>query len=92
MRSVGAASNAIRGQCNDTDRATAALLSDLADRGLLDEKELHRSGGYERLYDLSVDEMELHDLKERHADRFRAMKAEYEAWAATMLPYKEEFL
>ena len=28
---------AIRGQCNDTDRATAALLSDLADRGLLDE-------------------------------------------------------
>ena len=51
----------------------------------------YRSGAYERLYDLSVDEMELHDLKDRHAERFRTMRAEYEAWAATMLPYKEEF-
>ncbi len=33
----GGLPNAIRGQCNDTDRATGALLSDLADRGLLDE-------------------------------------------------------
>ncbi|MFM7076912.1 MAG: DUF1501 domain-containing protein, partial [Planctomycetaceae bacterium] len=33
----GGLPGAIRGQCNDTDRATAALLTDLADRGLLDE-------------------------------------------------------
>ncbi|MFM7249208.1 MAG: DUF1501 domain-containing protein [Planctomycetaceae bacterium] len=33
----GGLPGAIRGQCRDTDRATAALLSDLADRGLLDE-------------------------------------------------------
>jgi arylsulfatase A-like enzyme len=50
----------------------------------------YRSGEYERLYDVAKDEMELRDLRDAHPDRFRALKAEYEAWAATMLPYKEE--
>jgi arylsulfatase A-like enzyme len=33
----GGLPDAIRGQCRDTDRATAALLDDLSARGLLDE-------------------------------------------------------
>ena len=33
----GGLPNAIRGQCNDTDQATAALINDLKQRGLLDD-------------------------------------------------------
>lgn len=33
----GGLPNAIRGQCSDTDQATAALIEDLAQRGLLDD-------------------------------------------------------
>jgi arylsulfatase A-like enzyme len=33
----GGLPNAIRGQCRDTDQATAALILDLKDRGLLDD-------------------------------------------------------
>ena len=33
----GGLPKAVRGQCNDTDQATAALLNDLEERGLLDE-------------------------------------------------------
>ncbi len=33
----GGLPNAIRGQCNDTDQATAGLIQDLAQRGLLDD-------------------------------------------------------
>jgi arylsulfatase A-like enzyme len=47
------------------------------------------SGEYERLYDLSRDEMELNDLSAVEADRFAQMRREYQAWAAQMLPYDD---
>lgn len=47
------------------------------------------SGEYERLYDIDIDPHELQDLKARHPDRFRELKADYLEWAAGMLPYSE---
>lgn len=47
------------------------------------------SGEYERLYNLADDQHELHDLKEIHPDVFGRLKADYQKWAAQMLPYKE---
>lgn len=47
------------------------------------------SGEYERLYDLSKDEHELHDLQETQPALFRQMRREYLEWAAQMLPYEE---
>ena len=47
------------------------------------------SGEYERLYKLADDPHELHDLKEIHREVFGRLKADYQKWAAQMLPYKE---
>lgn len=47
----------------------------------------YRADDYERLYDLSTDEMEVHDVKERFPDVFRRLRAEFDEWEAQMLPY-----
>ncbi|MGQ0660010.1 sulfatase-like hydrolase/transferase [Sphingosinicella sp.] len=46
-----------------------------------------RLGGREHLFDLSRDERERADRKADEPQRFSALKAAYEAWNATMLPY-----
>lgn len=49
----------------------------------------YRSGEYERLYDLATDDHEVRDLKDEKPEIFRRLKAEYERFAAEMLPYRE---
>ncbi len=44
-------------------------------------------GDKEALFDLSQDERERANLKEREPERFAALKARFAAWNATMLPY-----
>ncbi|PQA87647.1 sulfatase family protein [Hyphococcus luteus] len=45
-------------------------------------------GGAEHLFNLKEDERERADLKERNLDIFASLKADYEAWNETMLPYE----
>jgi len=47
----------------------------------------YRLDDYERLYDLSADEMEVHDLKDQFPDVFQRLRAEFAEWEAQMLPY-----
>lgn len=44
-------------------------------------------GGRDYLFDLARDPRERANLKETEADRFGALKAAFDAWNATMLPY-----
>jgi arylsulfatase A-like enzyme len=46
-----------------------------------------RLGGREYLFNLAQDARERADLKEKHPETFARLKAEYEAWDRTMLPY-----
>jgi arylsulfatase A-like enzyme len=46
-----------------------------------------RLGGYEHLFDLAEDPRERANLKERHPDVFRRLRADFAAWERTMLPY-----
>jgi arylsulfatase A-like enzyme len=49
-----------------------------------------RIGGTEYLFDVVADPQERGNLKAREAARFDAMKADWAAWNATMLPYPEK--
>ncbi|WP_203290697.1 sulfatase [Maricaulis parjimensis] len=45
--------------------------------------------GREFLFDVVADPLERGNLKDRYPDEFAALKARYDAWNATMLPYDE---
>ena len=49
-----------------------------------------RLRGREYLFDLVSDQHERANLKDREPERFAAMKGEWEAWNATMLPYQDD--
>ena len=44
----------------------------------------------EFLFDLAQDERERANLKERHPERFAALKRRFDQWNATMLPYPDD--
>lgn len=49
-----------------------------------------RMRGQEYLFNLVEDQRERANLKDRHAERFAALRSDFELWNKTMLPYPED--